>query len=184
MEAKPGSCGTPQHSVRVRVDPATGELQVRGPLLFDGYFEDPVATAEVTTDDGWFRTGDIAAEDDDGFYAIVGRLKQVIRTGGEAVSPVEVELALADHPALLDVAVVGLPDPQWGETVCAAIVVRPAADAPDVEALRAHCADRLARFKLPRRVVVVDEIPRTPATRQVQRNLLVEQITSRTRPGS
>jgi len=179
MEAKPGSCGAPQHSVRVRLDPATNELQVRGPLLFDGYFEDPTATAEVTTDDGWFRTGDIAAEDADGFYAIVGRLKQVIRTGGEAVSPVEVELALADHPALLDVAVVGLPDPQWGETVCAAIVVRPGADEPDLEAVRAHCADRLAKFKLPRRVVVVDEIPRTPATRQVQRNLLVEQMTSR-----
>ena len=178
MEAKPGSCGTPQHSVRVRLDPETNELQVRGPLLFDGYFEDPTATAEVTTADGWFRTGDIAAEDADGFYAIVGRLKQVIRTGGEAVSPVEVELALGDHPALLDVAVVGLSDPQWGETVCAAIVVRPDADAPDLEAIRAHCADRLAKFKLPRRVVIVDEIPRTPATRQVQRNLLVEQIVS------
>jgi acyl-CoA synthetase (AMP-forming)/AMP-acid ligase II len=176
---KPGSCGTPQHSVRVRLDPETSELQVQGPLLFDGYFENPEATAEVTTDDGWFRTGDLASVDADGYYSIVGRLTQVIRTGGEAVSPVEVELALADHPALADVAVVGVPDPQWGETVCAAIVVRPGVHAPDVDALRDHAAPRLAKFKLPRRIVVVDEIPRTPATRQVQRALLVEEIGSR-----
>jgi acyl-CoA synthetase (AMP-forming)/AMP-acid ligase II len=179
MEARPGACGPPQHSVAVRLDPETGELQVRGPLLFDGYFEDPEATAEVTTADGWFRTGDLAAVDDAGAYTIVGRLKQVIRTGGETVSPVEVELALADHPALADVAVVGVPDPQWGETVCAAIVVRDGHVAPDLEALRAHAGATLAKFKLPRRVAVVAEIPRTPATLQVQRALLVEQITSR-----
>ncbi|MFM8305181.1 MAG: class I adenylate-forming enzyme family protein [Actinomycetota bacterium] len=184
MEAKPGSCGTPQHSVRVRLDPETHELQVRGPLLFDGYFEDAEATAEVTTADGWFRTGDVAAEDADGFLSIVGRLTQVIRTGGEALSPVEVELELADHPGLLDVAVVGLPDPRWGETVCAAIVVRPGAPAPTLEELRAHAAGRLAKFKLPRAVVVVDAIPRTPATGQVQRMLLVAQVTGRGRPGS
>jgi len=177
MEEKPGSCGTPQHSVRVRLDPETGELQVQGPLLFDGYFDDPDATAEVTTADGWFRTGDLAARDDDGFYAIVGRLKQVIRTGGEAVSPSEVEAALADHPALADVAVVGVPDPEWGETVCAAVVVRAGAPVPDLDALREHAHTRIAKFKLPRRVVVVDAIPRTPATGQVQRTLLVEQIT-------
>lgn len=176
MEAKPGSCGTPQHSVRVRIAAGTDELQVQGPLLFDRYHDDPEATAEVTTADGWFRTGDLAAVDADGFYSIVGRLKQVIRTGGEAVSPAEVELALADHPALEDVAVVGLPDAEWGETVCAAIVVRPGCTAPDLDALRTHAAATLAKFKLPRRLVVVDEIPRTPATRQVQRTLLVEQI--------
>ena len=187
MEARPGSCGTPQHSVEVRRDPDSGELQVRGPLLFDGYYENPDATAEVTTADGWFRTGDVAAVDADGFYSIVGRVKDVIRTGGETVSPVEVELAIADHPALDDVAVVGIPDPQWGETVCAARVLRAGVDpaaAPDVDALRVHTASRLAMFKQPRRVVIVEAIPRTPATRQVQRNLLVEQITSRARPGS
>ena len=178
MEARPGACGTPQHSVRVRLDPETSELQVQGPLLFDGYFENAEATAEVTTADGWFRSGDLAAIDADGYFSIVGRLKQVIRTGGEAVSPVEVELALADHPALVDVAVVGIPDPQWGETVCAAVVVRAGVTPPDLDALRAHAATKLAKFKQPRRVVVVDEIPRTAATRQVQRTLLVEQITT------
>jgi fatty-acyl-CoA synthase len=182
MEAKPGACGVPQHSCRTRLDPETGELQVSGALLFDGYFDNPVATAEAHTDDGWFRTGDVAAIDDDGFYSIVGRVKDVIRTGGETVAPVEVELALADHPALVDVAVVGIPDAQWGEVVCAAVVVRDGADAPDVEALRRHVGERLARFKHPRMVVVLDAVPRTPATRQVQRRLIIEQVTSN--PGS
>ena len=182
MEAKPGACGVPQHSCRTRLDPETGELQVSGALLFDGYFDNPEATAEAHTDDGWFRTGDVAAIDDDGFYSIVGRVKDVIRTGGETVAPVEVELALADHPALVDVAVVGIPDAQWGEVVCAAVVVRDGADAPDVEALRRHVGERLARFKHPRMVVVLDVVPRTPATRQVQRRLIIEQITSN--PGS
>jgi acyl-CoA synthetase (AMP-forming)/AMP-acid ligase II len=182
MEAKRGACGVPQHSCRTRLDPDTGELQVCGPLLFDGYFDAPDVTAEVMTDDGWFRTGDVAAIDDDGFYAIVGRVKDVIRTGGETVAPVEVELALADHPAFADVAVVGIPDAQWGEIVCAAVVLRDGADAPDIDALRAHVGDRLARFKHPRMVVVVEAVPRTPATRQVQRRLLIEEITSN--PGS
>jgi acyl-CoA synthetase (AMP-forming)/AMP-acid ligase II len=178
MDAKPGSCGVPAHSSASRLDPESGELQVRGPLLFDGYFDNPEATAEVFTDDGWFRTGDVAAVDDDGFLSIVGRVKDVIRTGGETVSPSEVELALADHPDFADVAVVGLPDPQWGEVVCAAVVLRDGAGAPDLDDVRAYVADRLARFKHPRRVVVVNEVPRTPATRQVQRRFLIEQITS------
>jgi acyl-CoA synthetase (AMP-forming)/AMP-acid ligase II len=182
MEDKPGACGVPQHSCRTRLDPDTGEMQVSGPLLFDGYFDNPEATAEAFTDDGWFRTGDVAAVDDDGFASIVGRVKDVIRTGGETVAPVEVELVLADHPALVDVAVVGIPDAQWGEIVCAAVVLRDGAEAPNVDALRAYVGDRLARFKHPRMVVVVDVVPRTPATRQVQRRLLIEEITSN--PGS
>jgi fatty-acyl-CoA synthase len=130
MEARPGACGVPQHSCRTRLDPETGELQVSGALLFDGYFDNPEATAEALTDDGWFRTGDVAALDDDGFYSIVGRVKDVIRTGGETVAPVEVELALADHPSLADVAVVGIPDPKWGEIVCAAVVLATARTRP------------------------------------------------------
>ena len=117
-------------------------------------------------------------DDADGFYSIVGRLKQVIRTGGEAVSPVEVEHALADHPGARRRRRRGSARPAVGrDRVCRDRAARPGADAPDLEGLRAHAADRLAKFKLPRRVVVVDVIPRTPATRQVQRTLLVEQIT-------
>jgi fatty-acyl-CoA synthase len=115
MDAHPFSCGVPQHSCEVRCDPQTGELQVASSVLFDGYFDDPAATGDAFTDDGWFRTGDVATTDHDGFLSIVGRVKDVIRTGGETVAPSEVELALADHPALSDVGVVGLPHPEWGE---------------------------------------------------------------------
>jgi fatty-acyl-CoA synthase len=176
IERKPGSCGVPQHSCAVRSDPETGELLVRGPLLFDGYFDDPASTAAAFTADGWFRTGDVAAVDDDGYLSIVGRVRDVIRTGGEAVAPAEVEMVLADHPWVQDVAVVGLPDAEWGEVVCAVVVVADGAAVPTVDDLVEHCGPRLAKFKRPRRVEVVDEIPRTPATNQVQRRLIIERI--------
>jgi acyl-CoA synthetase (AMP-forming)/AMP-acid ligase II len=176
---KPGSCGVPQHSVAIGTAADTGELIVRGPLLFDGYFDDPEATAAVMTSDGWFRTGDIAEVDDEGFVSIVGRAKDIIRTGGETVAPTEVEDALRDHPALADVAVVGIPDPQWGETVCAAVVLRDGASMPTLDELVAHCEDRLAKFKRPRRVERIAVVPRTPATLQVQRRRIIEEIGNR-----
>ncbi|HQV56460.1 MAG TPA: AMP-dependent synthetase, partial [Ilumatobacteraceae bacterium] len=101
----------------------------------------------------------------------------VIRTGGEGVAPAEVERVLATHPAVADVAVVGLPDASWGEVVCAVIVAagdRP----PTLDELTAHCNQHLASFKQPRRLHVVDEIPRTPATNQIQRRLILERLTS------
>lgn len=171
---KPGSCGVPAPSTEIRIDD-TGELLVRGPLVFDGYFADPAATEAAFTD-GWYRTGDLAEQDDDGYLTITGRLGSVVRTGGEAVDPGEVEAVLADHPALADAAVVGLPHPDWGEVVCAVVVVAPGQAAPTLDDLRAHCQGRLAGFKQPRRVAVVDHIPRTPSTLQVQRRLLVEQL--------
>jgi acyl-CoA synthetase (AMP-forming)/AMP-acid ligase II len=174
IRRKPGSVGVPAPLAEVAVSPE-GELWCRGPLLFDGYFENPEATAEALVD-GWYRSGDLVDVDDEGYLSIVGRARDVIRTGGESVTPPEVELALADHPALVDVAIVGLPDEQWGEIVCAVVVLAPGAEAPTVDDLRAHVGERLARFKHPRRVAVVDEIPRTAATRQVQRRLLVDQL--------
>ena len=169
LDRKPGSCGTPAPLSEVHLDEA-GEVWVRGPLLFDGYFEHREATAEALVD-GWYRTGDLADVDDEGYLSIVGRARDVIRTGGETVVPAEVEAVLADHPAVRDVAVVGLPDAQWGEVVCAAVV-----GAVTLDELSAHCDGRLARFKQPRRLALVDAIPRTPATNQVQRRLLVEQL--------
>ncbi len=142
----------------------------------DGYFEDPEATAAAVDADGWFHTGDLGAFDDEGYLSIVGRAKDVIRTGGETVAPVEVEAALADHPDLADVAVVGLPHPDWGEVVCAVVVPVDGRDAPDLDALRAWCSKRVAGFKVPRRVAVVDSLPRTAATGQVQRALIVERL--------
>jgi fatty-acyl-CoA synthase len=158
---------------------------VHSELLMDGYFEQPDATAEALApfEPGgprWYRTGDVGALDDDGYLSIVGRVRDVLRTGGETVAPAEVETALADHPAVADVAVVGIPDAQWGDVVCAVVVPAPGrAGECSVEVLRAHCEGRLASFKQPRRVEVVDELPRTAATRQVQRSLLVERITHR-----
>jgi acyl-CoA synthetase (AMP-forming)/AMP-acid ligase II len=178
MATHPGSCGVPQHSCEIDTDPATGELLVRGPLLFDGYYDDAASTAAAFGADGWFRTGDVAVTGDDGFLSIVGRVRDVIRTGGESVSPSEVEMVLADHPAFADVAVVGVPDPQWGEVVCAVVVLVDGAPVPTVEELTEHCGPRLARFKRPRRVEVIDVIPRTPATQQVQRRLIIERLGS------
>jgi len=174
IRGKPGSCGVPSPSSEVRID-EDGELCVRGPLLFDGYFGDPAATAAAGVD-GWYRTGDLAETDASGYLTIVGRAGDLIRSGGESVVPGEVEAALADHPAVVDVAVVGLPDVQWGEEVSAVIVPRPGAPVPTLAELRAHCDGRIASFKQPRALVVAEVIPRTVATQQIQRRLLKEAV--------
>src|SRR5439155_14667847 len=159
---KPGSVGTPAPFAEARLGDS-GELWVRGPLLFDGYFDDDAATATALVD-GWYRTGDLAEVDSDGYLTIVGRAGELIRTGGESVAPSEVEAVLATHPAVADVAVIGLPDERWGEIVCAVVVARAPASPADVSSLRSHCEGRLAAFKHPRRVAVVAAIPRTAAT--------------------
>jgi acyl-CoA synthetase (AMP-forming)/AMP-acid ligase II len=176
LHRKPGSCGPPAPSSEIHIA-SDGELLVRGPLVFDGYFEDPEATAAALAD-GWYHTGDTAEADADGYLTITGRVRDVIRTGGESVAPIEVEAVVADHPAVDDVAVVGLPHDVWGEVVCAVVVVVAGRPSPTVEQLRAHCGGRLAPYKHPRQVMVVDAIPRTLSTQQVQRRLLVERLTS------
>jgi fatty-acyl-CoA synthase len=170
---KPGSVGPPALGVQARLDDG-GELLVRSPFMMTGYFRDPDATAAAVVD-GWYHTGDLAERDDDGYYSIVGRAKDIIRTGGETVAPAEVDSVLIAHPAVADAAVAGVPDDDWGEIVTAFVVLRPGA-ALDLQQLRAFCDGRLATFKHPRRMVVVDEIPRTGATRQVQRRLLVGRV--------
>jgi acyl-CoA synthetase (AMP-forming)/AMP-acid ligase II len=174
LTAKAGGVGRPQPGCEVRLS-ETGEVCVRSPFLMDGYFDNPDATAEALQD-GWYHTGDLGAFDADGYLSIVGRARDVIRSGGETISPVEVEQVLASHPAFAEVAVVGVPDPSWGEVVTACVVVKAGADAPDVEALRTWCSARLASFKHPRRLVVLESLPRTPATGQVQRTLIVERL--------
>lgn len=177
LERKPGSVGLPQPGVDIRLT-EDGEVCLRSELLFDGYFDAPDATAEALHD-GWYHTGDLGALDDEGYLSIIGRARDVIRTGGESVSPAEVETVVAAHPAVRDVAVVGVPDERWGEIVCAVVVPEPGAgDAIDLDQLRAWCDRRLARFKQPRRVVLADELPRTAATGQVQRTLLVERLSA------
>ena len=177
LRRKPGSCGTPVPCTETRIED-DGELWVHGPLLFDGYFEDDDATAAALVD-GWYRTGDLAECDPEGFLAITGRAKDVIRTGGETVAPLEVETVLAEHVGVAEVAVVGLPDPEWGELVCAVVVASDATAPPTLDDLRAHCVGRLAPYKQPRRMALMASIPRTPSTQQVQRRALVEQLAPR-----
>ncbi len=172
---KPGSVGPAAVSVDVRLAD-DGEICVRSPFLCDGYFDDPEATAGAIVD-GWFHTGDLGALDDEGHLSITGRKKEILRTGGESVSPAEVEGVLRDAPGVEEVALVGLPDPHWGDLLCAAIVVKPGAEVT-LASLQAFCEGKLAGFKKPRRIARLAALPRTAATSQIQRTLLVEQIVS------
>ena len=177
MAGKPGSCGVPAPGVDVRRD-ERGELWVRSATLFSGYLDDPEST-DAALVDGWYGTGDLVDIDVEGYLSIVGRSREVIRTGGETVVPSEVESVLRTMAAVAEVAVVGLPDDAWGEIVCAAVVVAPGHAPPTTAEVQAHCTERLARFKQPRRLATVAALPRTPATGQVQRRLLVEQLIGR-----
>ncbi len=172
----PGSVGHPIPGVQAKVA-EDGELLLTSDRLMTGYFELPVETAQALQN-GWYHTGDLAEQDDEGYLYIVGRKKEVIRTGGETVAPVEVETALAGYPGIAEVAIVGIPDPQWGEVVCAVVVLQEGCEVPSVEGLRSHIGERLAAYKHPRRVVQTDVLPRTSATGQVQRAKLVQQFGS------
>jgi len=167
---KPGSVGLPMLGVAIRID--DDELWVKSPQEFLGYFRNPEATAQVVVD-GWYRTGDLVERDADGYLWVVGRAKDMIRTGGESVAPAEIDVVLQRHPALADAAVAGVPDVDWGELVTAFVVLRPG-ETVELADLRAHCGQSLSAFKHPRRLVVLDAIPRTGPTGQVQRRRLVE----------
>jgi malonyl-CoA/methylmalonyl-CoA synthetase len=156
---KIGSAGKPYPYVECDVAP-NGELLVRGPNVFAGYWHRPEATAKAFTDDGWFRTGDVGEHDADGYLRIVGRSKELIITGGLNVYPREVEDVLLQHPAVAEVAVGGLPDPEWGEVVTAWVVPARGASPPPVAELTGFAAERLARFKCPRQVRFVESLPR------------------------
>jgi len=150
--------GRPTGAVELRTDPATGELLVRGPELFCGY-TDPRRNVDAFTDDGWFRTGDLAAIDDDGWLTIVGRLKDIIIRGGENIPAAEVEATLEAHPAVRHAVAVGAPHERLGEQVVAYVMVTPGAGF-DLAACREWFATRgVAKFKTPEHVVVVDELP-------------------------
>jgi fatty-acyl-CoA synthase len=155
---KAGFAGKPYPFVDVRLSPED-ELQVRGPNVFAGYWRNPDATA-AAFEDGWLRTGDVAEQDDEGNYRIRGRLKDMYISGGENVYPAEVEGVLHEHPAVADAAVVGVSDERWGESGVAFVVIRSDADA-SAEDLRDWCGDRLARYKVPREVRFVEELPRS-----------------------
>jgi len=167
-ERRPGHVGRPLPGQEVRLvdddgavvaDGEPGQIQVRGAAVFGEYWRRPEATAEAFTPDGWFKTGDRAVVAD-GAYRILGRESvDILKTGGEKVSALEIEDVLRTHPTVADCAVVGVPDPAWGDRVCAAVVAAPGA-APDGEALRAFARERLAPYKVPKDVLVVTDLPR------------------------
>ena len=146
-----------------------GEIVVRGNVVMQGYYNDPEATAKVMGD-GWFHSGDVAVVHPDGYIEIRDRLKDVIISGGENISSVEVEATLLRHDAVQEVAVVGMPDAKWGEAPHAFVVFRAGADAPP-ETLRAFCREHLAHFKVPHSFTPVSELPKT-ATGKIQKFVL------------
>jgi len=139
-----------------------GEIIARGPNITKGYWNNPEATAAAIDAEGWFHTGDVGIFDEDGFLFIVDRVKDMVITGGENVYPAEVENVLYEHPAIGEIAVIGLPDGQWGEAVVAVAALKQGANL-ELEELRLFAGDRLARYKLPRRLEIVTALPRNPA---------------------
>ena len=174
------SAGQPVPGVEVRVvDPASledvdtgehGELWFRTPQLMQGYLGQPEATSEVITDDGWFRTGDMGKVDADGFVYVEDRLKDMIISGGENIYSPEIERVLAEHPAVMEVAIIGVPDDRWGETVKAVVSLHPGAEAT-AEELIAYCREHLAKFKCPTSVEFLEALPRNPTGKILKRDL-------------
>jgi fatty-acyl-CoA synthase len=180
---KPGSVGQPVNDVDVRVvDPSgndvppetPGEIVVRSDFNMLGYWRMPEATS-AAFDGGWLHTGDLALWDEDGFLHIVGRSKEMIKTGGENVFPAEIEQVLLAHPDVVECAVVGVPDANWGESVLAVVVSRDGASLGESDVVE-HVRTRLAGYKKPRHVRFVAELPRTASTRQVQKALLADRF--------
>jgi fatty-acyl-CoA synthase len=167
VRRKPGAVGFPLMHIDVKVagddgsargPGEVGELLIRGPHVFGGYFRRPEETQKALSEDGWLHTGDLAVRDEEGYYSIVGRLKDVIISGGENIYPAEVESVIAAHPAIAEVAVIGVPDEKWGEVGWACVALRPGG-ALAFEELVAFCRPRLARFKTPKGMSVVDALP-------------------------
>jgi fatty-acyl-CoA synthase len=148
-----------------------GEIVARGNNVMEGYYKQPEETANAMRG-GWFHTGDLAVVHADGYLEVVDRLKDVIISGGENISSVEVESMLYEHPAVLEAAVVGVPDSRWGEVPKALVVLRPRHHADERE-LIAFCRDRMAHFKAPKSVEFLDMLPKT-ATGKVQKFALRE----------
>jgi fatty-acyl-CoA synthase len=146
-----------------------GEIVMRGPKVFKGYWRDPEATAKAFAG-GWFHTGDIGVRDGDGYLFIVDRLKDMISSGGENIAGSEVERVLYEHDAVLEAAVVGRRDERWGEVPVAFVVLRDGATATGDELVQ-HCQGQLARFKVPKAVTFLDALPRNPSGKVLKREL-------------
>jgi fatty-acyl-CoA synthase len=181
IDRKAGSSGLPPPGLTLRIaddegrDVAVGEvgeILVAGPNVTSGYWERPDETAKAFTADGWLRTGDLGRRDEDGFITVVDRRKDMFISGGENVYPVEVEAALIEHPAVGEVAVIGIPDAQWGEVGRAFIVFKPGCSAAPQD-FAAHCSSLIARYKVPKDFVFVERLPRSAAGKVLKNELKV-----------
>jgi acyl-CoA synthetase (AMP-forming)/AMP-acid ligase II len=173
LEVSATTAGRPSPGTEVRIS-ADSELQVRGGLMFSGYFDNPGANEAAFTPDGWFRSGDLAAMDAQGNVAITGRLKDIVNRGGVKFNPAEVEVLLDSHPKISQSAIVPMPDPVLGERACAFVTLRPGAEAPTLEELSGYLlAKNIARFKLPEKLVVLPEMPLTPTRKIIKGKLRV-----------
>lgn len=184
-ERRPGAVGQPLPGVQIRLqsdsgEPVTeegvsGEIQVRGPNVFQEYWNRPDATNDSFTG-GWFKTGDMAVIED-GYYRIMGRSSvDIIKSGGYKLSALEIEASLLDHPAIAQCAIVGLPDNTWGETVAPAIVVA-SGETIDLDSLQSWCKDRISQYKIPRKLLLADDLPRNAmgkVTKPTVTNLFAE----------
>jgi len=181
---RPGTVGRPHALFALAIERPSGEpcapgeageIVARGPTVMRGYLDDPEATAAALRG-GWLHTGDLGRMDEDGFVFITGRLKEIIITGGENVSPEEIEAVLGRHPAVAEVAVFGAPHERWGEQVTVAVVAR---EPVSCDELRAFARPHLAGFKLPRELVLVDALPKTSAGKVKRREVRAEFLARR-----
>ena len=172
-ERKPGSIGLPVEGVEMRlvdVHDGVGEIAIRGHNVMKGYWNNPEATAKAIDADGWFRSGDLARVDDDGYFFIVDRKKQLIIRGGFNIYPREIEEVLHEHPDVIEGAVVGIPHDELGEEVGAAVVLKPGADAT-IEDIKAFVKSRVAAYKYPRVVWFLDALPKGPTGKILRREI-------------
>jgi long-chain acyl-CoA synthetase len=187
-ERKPGSIGLPVPGVELMLaddeghevpEGEVGEILVRGPVVMKGYWNRPEATADTITPDGWLKTGDMGRRDDEGYYYVVDRKKELIIRGGFNVYPREIEEVIYEHPAVREAAVLGVPHESLGEEIAAAVALKDGAEATEVE-LRDYVKSRVAAYKYPRVVWIVDALPKGPTGKILKREIDVpEQSTAR-----
>ncbi len=184
---KIGSVGKPQILTDVRLadadggileGPGEGEIQFRGPNITPGYMDNPEATVATFTVDGWLKSGDVGRRDEDGYYYVVDRIKDMFISGGENVYPAEVEKILDSHPCVLEAVVIGVPDEKWGEVGAAFLIARPGKEI-DTASLPAWCRRQLAPYKVPKSFTVAGDLPRTAAGK-VRKNILKDTFLSTT----
>ena len=165
---KPGSIGVPMPYLQVRIvdtdnfrdvqDGEIGEIWLKGPGITPGYWNNPEET-RLAFKDGWFRTGDLGRQDEEGYYYLTDRIKNIIISGGENVSPREIEMAINGHDGVRETCVVGIPDETWGEIVVAAVVIKPGATLIE-EDIRTFCRENLLNWKCPKRILFMEELPK------------------------